>query len=288
MLSLCTPTSEITCFGCCPPIRPHHYDPLDYAGSLRREFTENRNTFLENGPTYRPIVGYSCWALGFLDSRGRTVGCLLHPARNNGRDLRGLVDYGRKCERESCVPARIFSQLPEQGQRFWLPLVKGLNSFYFSSRRANPLFHLLEWGVKLLEIARLQATLVGWNSTELLAYYKFLLNSSLHPRACSYLLVKLLKERTIFDLSEEQLNVWLAQVLSAAFIFAETRKHAASSAPLRYTHQLPMQDDFLDFLRFGVGTNKASLESAQQLEAYVDELIEKSIPDLISAIPSYE
>ncbi len=174
MVTLCAPTTEATCFGCCPPIRPHHYDPLDYIGSLRREFTENRKTFLENGPIYRPIVGYSCWALGFLDAKGRKVGCLLHPARNNGRDLRGLVDYGRKCERESCVPARIFSQLSEQGQRFWLPLVNGLNSFYFSSRRANPLFHLLEWGIKLLEIARLHGCLVGWSSTEVLAHRKFL------------------------------------------------------------------------------------------------------------------
>src|SRR5574340_715142 len=97
MKTLCAPTPELACFGCCPPIRPAHYDPLDFARSLRRELVENRRRLLEEGPRYRPIVGYSCWGLGFLDAQGRRAGCLLHPFHNDGSELRSLIDYGDKC-----------------------------------------------------------------------------------------------------------------------------------------------------------------------------------------------
>ncbi len=275
MTTLCAPTSEVTCFGCCPPIRPPHYDPLDYAGSLRREFSENRAAFLTHGPGYRPIVGYSCWALGFLDARGRTVGCLLHPAQNGGQDLRELVDYGSKCARESCLPAREFSRLPPQGRRFWLTLVAGYNSFYYSSRRANPLFHILEWGARLLEILRLQSLELGWSSTELLARHRFLLAPNLKPRAHRYILAGLLSRSSLAACSPQGLYQELQQIRSAAVEFDEAQGPPPCDQPAHPAHQLPLPHDLLDFIRFGLGLPRTSLERAGQLKAYLDRLIER-------------
>ena len=142
MPTLCNPTPDVLCFGCCPPIRPPHYDPLDYIATLRREFADNRQRFCIQGPNQGPIVGFSCWALGFLDAAGRRIGCLLHPEQHQGRDLRNVTGYGDKCRRERCLAARVFAALTPLTQSFWLEPAVGLDSFRFSSARANPLFHL--------------------------------------------------------------------------------------------------------------------------------------------------
>jgi hypothetical protein len=149
--TLCAPTSDILCFGCCPPIRPQHYDPLDWVASLRREFLDNRRRFLQYGPNQQPIVGFSCWALGYLDVTGRRIGCLLHPEQHQGQDLRSATGYGDKCRRERCLPAKAFDALTPEAQTYWLEPAGGLCAFYYSSNKANPLFHILLWGAEILE-----------------------------------------------------------------------------------------------------------------------------------------
>ena len=79
MQTLCAPTPQLICFGCCPPIRPAHYDPLDHARILKREFRENRRSILTDGPRYRPIVGYSCWGLGVPRRIGQVRGLFAPP-----------------------------------------------------------------------------------------------------------------------------------------------------------------------------------------------------------------
>lgn len=91
------------------------------------------------------MLGFWCPGLGFLDPKGRTIGCLLHPAQNNGQDLRGPTGYQEKCARESCSQARAFAALPPQTRDRLAGLCCGMDSFAFSSS-ANPLMKLLAFG----------------------------------------------------------------------------------------------------------------------------------------------
>lgn len=274
-ISLCAPTSEITCFGCCPPIRAHHYDPLKYASSLRREFSDNRRQFLQHGPTRRPIVGFSCWALGFLDASGRKVGCLLHPEQNGGEDLRGLINYGQKCQREICNPARVFSTLPEYGSKFWLPLAVGLSSFYFSSPRANPLFHILSWGVEVLEIMRSEAVRNHWTVTELLDRRRFLCSTRWNPKGHRYLFRLLLGKKDPEAASGNRIDERSERIVQLIFASAELHNANLSNSEATFTHRLPMDEDFLDFLRLILGKMTTTPEEAHRIRLRMDELVEE-------------
>jgi hypothetical protein len=48
---------------------------------------------------------YNCEFLGFIDEREQRVGCLLHPQRNNGVDLRGISFYGDELCRHHLCPS---------------------------------------------------------------------------------------------------------------------------------------------------------------------------------------
>lgn len=273
MPTLCAPTPEITCFGCCPPIRPAHYDPLDYVSSLRREFAENRRCYFREGPRFRPIAGYYCWALGFLDQKGRRIGCLLHPKQNEGKDLRSFIDYGDKCSRESCLPARMLELLPESGQLFWLALADGLSSFYFSSPRSNPLFHLLLWGPHVLEPLRLQAELMHWTVTELLWKMPFLSDPFWNPRAHRYLFRLYLEQIDHKKERNRNPSEFVRSLVSLISSFPETH-FSSSFEDEPYVHQLPLDSDFSDFLRLGLKRQRLSFEQACRLR----DRIERTVP----------
>lgn len=274
-LSLCSPSDETACFACCPPIRPHGYDHLDFRGSLRREFSDNRTRFLKDGPRFKPIVGYHCWALGFLDPRGRRVGCLLHPAGNNGEDLRDLIDYGNKCARENCTPARMFNLLKLEGQRFWLTLAEGLDSFQFSSLRTNPLFRLSLWGPHVLESMQAIAAETGLTAKELLERHPFLVDEKWNPLA----------HRCLFRIAMEAIGAEkaaLAQIEEGGSVVLERLLAVVGSglstdhqdeAP--FTHTLPMEADFLDLIRLGLGRRRVLFTEAEELRAELLRLAEK-------------
>jgi hypothetical protein len=270
MAFLCNPIPEITCFGCCPPIRPAHYDPLDYVGSLRREFIDNRRRILKEGARRSPIVGYSCWALGFLDKEGKKIGCLLHPGQNGGRDLRFLIDYGNKCSRESCFPARMFERLPPEGQVFWLEPAKGLNAFLFSSRKGNPLFHLLPWGPEVLEELRARALQKGWTATEVLWRHPFLTAPSYNPKAHRYLF------RLVLDFDdggkdgEERHEERFGKLWRFARALAGEFPPESASPDAPYTHLLPLDVGFTDFLRLAFGSRKMEPEKAAEIKSRLD------------------
>lgn len=143
--NLCSPGGGLSCFACCPPIRPAGYDHADHRPSLRRLFSEARQDYLAGRPA-RPMQGFVCPGLGFLDSQGRQVGCLFHPARHGGMDLRLATGYQPKCARESCPPARAFALLPTTARQALVELAAGLDAFAFGSPRHNPLMRLLALG----------------------------------------------------------------------------------------------------------------------------------------------
>lgn len=274
---LCAPTPNVSCFGCCPPIRPPHYDPLDYVGFLKREFAENRRRFLETGPRSQPIVGFSCWALGLLDPRGETIGCLLHPAQNQGEDLRHLVGYDAKCRRESCRPARVFAQLSSAAQAFWLEPASGLNSFYFSSRRANPLFHILGWGVKVLDLLRTEALANGWTVTELLSRRPFVTAGQWKPQAHCWLFGLALERESRGRSSPQPLPQVCEKLWKEALAMAEVQALAANTPALVFSHHLPMPEDFNDFIRLGLARRKTTLEHARQIDRELRRLLEETM-----------
>ena len=94
--TLCVPDAQRSCFACCPPIRPAGYEHIQYRNMVMRMLRENTKGFAAGGGGRSPITGFSCWALGYLDENFRQVGCLLHPAMNNGKDLRYRVGFGEK------------------------------------------------------------------------------------------------------------------------------------------------------------------------------------------------
>ncbi len=156
-LLLCAPGRGLSCVACCPPIRPAGYDHADHLGSLRRLLAENTRALREEGPPTKPITGYWCPGLGYLDGAGRQAGCLLHPARHQGQDLRGPTGFQEKCARESCPPARAYAALAEAERAALLDLCAGLESLAFGSPRLNPVMRLLAFGPEVAAAAARRA-----------------------------------------------------------------------------------------------------------------------------------
>ena len=151
LASLCFPDNEKSCFYCCPPIRDPEADPLDAIEEKQNLLRRNCKELQENLANPHEISGEECWGLGFLDDQERQAGCLLHPLRHQGRDLRHLTGYQFKCANALCREAQVFADLSEPEQSFCLSLCRGMDSFHYSSRR-NPLMRLLAWDKEMVQI----------------------------------------------------------------------------------------------------------------------------------------
>ncbi|MBI5522758.1 MAG: hypothetical protein HY910_09030 [Desulfarculus sp.] len=205
--TLCSPGGGLSCFACCPPIRPAGYDHADHRPSLRRLFSEARQDHLAGRPV-RPMQGFVCSGLGFLDAQGRQVGCLYHPARHGGVDLRLATGYQPKCARESCPQARAFALLPPPARQALVDLCAGLDAFAFSSPRHNPLMRLLALGPEVAGAA-LDLPLAGRGE---LASWPWLEET---PPAWGWLLGRLLGREGPGLLRQPGLAARLAQVAEA-------------------------------------------------------------------------
>lgn len=274
-MTLCAPSEEHSCFACCPPIRPAGYDHLDYRSSIARELSDNRTRYLSEGPRFRPIVGFTCWALGFLDAGGRTVGCLLHPCRNDGEDLRHLVDYGDKCGREYCLPAQTFDLMSTSHRRFWLALVAGFDAFRYSSSRENPLFHILLWGHEVLHRLHEEAALHSWGAGELLGRHPFLMGPAWNPRSHRYLFRLVLDATGERPISPEDLESSCQDLWTRILALPLNRMTSAGTPPGVPTHSLPMETDYLDFLRLALGRQRISSTVAHRLRDMIWHLVRK-------------
>jgi hypothetical protein len=203
---LCRPNQELCCCACCPPIRPPDYEHLDYRSSLKGEFSRNRADYLKGRLPQKPIVGHSCPGLGFLDGKGKLVGCLYHPAGNQGKDLREATGYQEKCSRESCPAARGFELLSCDAQDSLMELCRGMDSFVYSSKSSNPVMRLLEFGPEVAEAAaQLGASLDDLDS--------WLWLREALP-AWGYLLGKLIKKHGPQVLQDSALTSKLADLVS--------------------------------------------------------------------------
>jgi hypothetical protein len=265
--TLCAPDQEKSCFACCPPIRPPGYEHLQYANEIKRVLRENTASLRREERSLSPITGFSCWALGYLDGGFRRVGCLLHPSQNDGEDLRYRVDFGDKCARESCLEAGIFARLSPKAKSFWLRLSEGLDSFSYSSRTLNPLFRILGWGGPLLNLVAMAekgGSLPGDSILETYSFFK----TTLSPRANAYLARALIDSENLdllksprFRETFEELSQRLSKQLSPLVL-------SGSAAP--YVHSLPLDTDFLNFIRLSGHIVRASEQEAKSLKDFVD------------------
>jgi hypothetical protein len=114
---LCQPDTGKSCGACC--------GLYNYADSTRASLVSRLRTRtarfhavvrgIEDLPAFsgqtlqaedqakRYEVIYCCEYIGFLDPEEKRVGCLLHPLRHDGADLRGVSFYGRElCDGHFC------------------------------------------------------------------------------------------------------------------------------------------------------------------------------------------
>jgi hypothetical protein len=270
--TLCTPDQEKSCFACCPPIRSPGYEHSHYTNEIKRVLRENTASLRKDEKSVSPITGFSCWALGYLDGVFERIGCLLHPSQNDGKDLRYRVNYGDKCARESCVEAGIFLLLAPEAMTFWLRLSHGLDSFSYSSRTVNPLFRILGWGAPVLNLVAMAEKERDLRADSILELYSFF-KTALLPRANAYLLRVLIDSETLDLLKNprfmgrfEEFSIRLSKEVSLQVL-------SSSAAP--YVHSLPMERDFLDFLRLSGRVLKASEEEAASLKEFTDHELDQ-------------
>jgi hypothetical protein len=323
-ITLCFPDGEKSCFGCCPPIRPSGYDHLDYRSIISRMLLDNTKAYNPYRPDIRPITGFSCWAMGYLDKRYRTVGCLLHPCRNGGIDLRHRVDFAEKCRRETCEEAKVFARLSCPTRSALLGLAKGMDSFTYSSRKANPIFGILMWGAPLLEavanepgdgeinlsvrLPDMRREAVGSESekgsddTPAVSYpgknrtafeswvgftqaYPFFA-SSISPRTHAYIVTSIVQRLgTGFLKKTDACKV--VEELSAEAHSMTRKASAEESGNQTWTHLLDLPGSFLDYLRLGAGMAKISLERAVELKDMLDTMIDGFVKSRKYHFPSF-
>ncbi len=257
-INLCMPDREKSCFACCPPIRPKGYEHIQYKNIIKRMLRENTSSFAIRE---KPIIGFSCWALGYLDKEHKLIGCLLHPYQNKGKDLRDLTGYGEKCRREYCLEARIFSELNLNTKLFLLNFSEGMDSFSYSSRRYNPVFKLLRWGREILEYIANKENYTKISLERLRKKYPFL-NTDYDPRAAAYIVKTLLGKGKIIAPELISRLFYKLRNISEKYHGSET-----------YIHLLPLDRDFLDFLRLGIGIKKSSFDKIIELKMLISSYL---------------
>jgi hypothetical protein len=270
--TLCFPDCKKTCFACCPPIRPASYEHAQFKETLRRSLRENTEGFHRIDSTIVPITGFSCWALGYLDRNFRQVGCLLHPGQNGGRDLRYRVNYGDKCQREVCPEAKVFSQLGLRERTFWLQLADGLDSFSYSSKRANPLFKLMGWGPHLLHLLPSKEENRVFTRKSFFESYPFFL-TALSPRANAYLMTRSIRKENLHVLRTKSFR---SKFEAFSRSLSERLRQTAFNEPDGlYVHLLDLNPELSDFLRLSTGIMRIRREDAAILKNAVDGEIAK-------------
>lgn len=270
-VSLCVPDQRKTCFACCPPIRPAHYEHIQYRGIVQRILRENTAGFQPGRREVIPITGFSCWALGYLDAECRSIGCLLHPARNGGEDLRYRVDYGEKCRRETCPEAKAFSRLRPEDQQFWLHLAKDLDAFSYSSRKCNPLFRMMNWGTTLLGLipGEERYTMGSW--PVFLGRYPFF-STTISPRGHAYLIDRWIGNKGLHLLRSEAFGRFLERLCGR--ILDRIDAQWPSPGTGRPVHRLDLDRDFLDFLRLSAHIKRIHRQEALRIKEMVDDYLQ--------------
>lgn len=267
-VSLCFPDQEKSCFGCCPPIRPAGYEHIQHKNIIKRVLRENVKLFKNQDRTVVPITGFSCWALGYLDRKCKLIGCMLHPGQNDGEDLRFRIDYGVKCQRETCYEEKIFSLLNPTHQKFWLQLAKGLDSFSYSSREKNSLFMMMGWGAYLTGLIATNEYGKSFTRESFFRSYKFF-TSDLPPRSTAYPLNKIITKENTDTLKHRSFVLDFKVLQNRIAESVATISTYSSKGP--YVHLLDIDPLFSDYLRLYLHIPKMEMDEVVKLKKIVDE-----------------
>lgn len=278
-VSLCAPVAGVTCFHCCPPIRPADHDTWPAKDTLQPILEQNTRNFEHNLSDPQPIDGTHCWALGFLNGDARLAGCLLHPARHKGKDLRPLTGFGEKCARELCLEARVFDNLTPEEQKRCLACAPTDDPFRFSSRSENPLMRLLAFEDSVMRgiLEREQNRPLSRNLV--LADYAPLFGQ-LDPTVDGYWLTRIVQKDSWAFLEPEELQRYLTfrKELEDTLTrrFGNRGPDDRTDLPMAHTHDIPLS--LSRWLKFGAGLWRASDEEM----ALVRELIETEFSRFVS------
>ena len=266
-ITLCFPDGEKTCFACCPPIRPAGYEHVSYENITKRTLRENTAQLDRTRTEVSPIIGFSCWALGYLDRNCKLVGCLLHPAQNMGVDLRYRIDYWDKCRRETCTEAKTFSRLTMGEKRFLLRLSDGLDSFSYSSRKTNPLFNILNWGMGLLSrVASEEQGRIHTRGSFFRTYPLF--STTLSPRANAYMINRLIDREGVRLLKDSSCKTEFERLSGHISLLLQGEAcQADGGSPV---HFLDFDQEFLDLLRLSGRILRITREQVVLLKKIVD------------------
>lgn len=201
----------------------------------------------------------------------------MHPAINQGKDLRHRIDYGEKCRREACQESRIFSKLSNKEQSFWLNLCTGLDSFAYSSRVENPLFNLLNWGLRLLKLIAAEESEVKFDRSSFFRAYP-IFTAGGRPRARAYLLNGLIDEKNLTVLK----RTGFKDVFEV--FYNDLKKDITRNLPEEekgeYIHRLGMDENFQNFLRLSLRKAKMEPAKAEGLKTLADKAVRRLRRDL--------
>ncbi len=274
LASLCFPDREKSCFFCCPPIRDPEADPLDNIPARRASLRRNRQNLEENLAHPHEISGDSCWGLGFLDDHERQAGCLLHPLRNGGRDLRHLTGYQFKCANALCREAEVFNRLQENEKEFCLNLCRGMDSFHYSSR-SNPLMRLLAWEEKMVSLIT-RTHPAGLSRDDFTNAYGFLWKD-LDFRLDGYLALEIAKHRGVIFL-RSHIRTYLEKrtrlIERLRCLPEDSDKHRPPQTP---AHKLKIPLSLSRLLKFGAGLWELSPGSEKPILELVSTMITECI-----------
>lgn len=268
--SLCFPDTEKSCFACCPPIRPPGYVHADYESIIKRILRENSIEYCPDKRDIKPVTGFSCWALGYIDAQYKRIGCLLHPQINNGHDLRYRIDYGSKCVRESCPEEKTFSIMDEKQKSFWLHLTTGMDSFEYSNRKTNLLFKILSWGNKLLAEISDNDNKRYCSKKQFLQSYPFF-KTQLSPRGHAFPVSQVILNKGNDLLTSNEFKNKYTGFSKLLTKKIKTKFKFPSDGV--FVHKLGINNEFSDFIRLTLGIRKAEITLVDKLHDFVlDEL----------------
>jgi hypothetical protein len=181
------------------------------------------------------------------------------------------VDYGDKCRRETCPEAKAFSALRPPERRFWQGLAQGMDSFTYSSRRENPLFHLLGWGPSVLGLIASARVEKSPSRDTFLQDYPFF-STSLSPKACAYLLKGVLDPDRPEVLADPLFRAGFERLHGD--VCGSLATEAPGEAGETPVHRLGLDPDFANFLRLSLGVRRMESEEALRLKERVDGAID--------------
>jgi hypothetical protein len=161
------------------------------------------------------------------------------------------------------------SWLSTRARHFWLHQAHGLDSFQYSSRQFNPLFHLLGWGPALLGLMASKTQEQHLTRDDLSRVYP-VLATDLNPRANAYLLERIVLNSRFSRIGTEIFS-WKFEQFSGSIMSWLRKIPWETNAP--YTHLLPLDPLFVNLLRLGAGIRKIREDAAKSLQTEVDKAL---------------